>query len=196
MKTERAASASGACGIQWALIEGQVASWRPLPHHRHQIILWADFIRCWTALLAASSHFLACPFAGLPGHRGSLTRPHSPLPAAVTGLGTATPMTPRIPLTIGCALRVVALSALCPRPPALGAPVGSCRALPAPLLRPIGAGHRALAPGAPLLPLAVNWAEGNITRLVMGLRSFTRPSPVLGRSARPCSRSLASTTCE
>lgn len=183
MKTERAASASGACGIHRALIEGQVACWSPLPHHRHQIILWAYFIRCRTALLTASPHFLACPFARLPGHGRALAGPHPSLPASVAGPGAATPMTPLIPLPIGCALGVVTLSALCPGPPALRAPVRSRSAQPTPLLGPIRAGHGALAPGAPLLPLSVDWAEGDITRLMMRLRPFARPPPILGRSA-------------
>lgn len=34
------------CGIQWALIEGQVSCWSPFPHRWHQVILWAYFIRC------------------------------------------------------------------------------------------------------------------------------------------------------
>lgn len=55
-----------------------------------------------------------------------------------------------------CALGVVTLSALCPGPPALRAPVRSRSAQPTPLLGPIRAGHGALAPGAPLLPLSVD----------------------------------------
>lgn len=54
-----------------------------------------------TALLTASSHFLACPFARLPGHGSALAGPHPSLPASVTGPGAATPMTPLIPLPIG-----------------------------------------------------------------------------------------------
>lgn len=54
------------------------------------------------------------------------------------------------------ALGVVALPALGPGPSALGAAVGRRRALPAALLGAIGAGHRALAPRAPLLPLSVH----------------------------------------
>ena len=54
-----------------------------------------------TALLTASPHFFACPFAGLPGHGRALAGPHPSLPASVTGPGAATPMTPRIPLPIG-----------------------------------------------------------------------------------------------
>lgn len=196
MKTERAASASGACGIQGALIKGQVACWSPFPHHRHQIILWAYFIRCRTALLAAPSHFLARPLTRLSRHRRTLAGPRSPLPAAITGLGTSTPVTPLIPLAIGYALRVVTLSALGPGPSAFRAPMGGCSALPASLLGPVRAGHRALAPGTPLLPLSINWAESNITRLMMCLGSFTGPSPVLGWRACPGPRSLASTTCE
>lgn len=34
------------CGIQRTLIESQVACWSSFPHHGHQIILWAYFIRC------------------------------------------------------------------------------------------------------------------------------------------------------
>lgn len=54
------------------------------------------------------------------------------------------------------ALRVEALPALSPGPSALGATMGCCCALPAPLLGAIGAGHWALAPWAPLLPLSVD----------------------------------------
>ena len=54
------------------------------------------------------------------------------------------------------ALRVVTLSALGPGPSAFRAPMGGCSALPASLLGPVRAGHRALAPGAPLLPLSIN----------------------------------------
>lgn len=196
MKTERAASASGACGIQWTLIEGQVACWSPFPHHGHQIILWAYFIRCRTSLLTASSHFFTCSFTLLPCYRYSLTGPYSPFPATITGLGTSTPMTPLIPLTIGCTLWVIALSAFCPRPSALRAPMSCCSTLPASLLGPIRAGHRALAPRTPLLPLSINWAESNITRLMMCFGAFTWPSSILRRCARPCSCSLASTTCK
>lgn len=141
VKTEGAASAGGACGIQWALIEGQVTCWSPLPHHRHQIILWADFIRCRTSLFAASSHFFSGSVALLSCDGYTLTSPYSPFPATVAGLGTSTPMTPLIPLTIGCTLGVSALSAFRPWPSAFGAPVSSCCALPASLLGPIGACH-------------------------------------------------------
>lgn len=59
------------------------------------------------------------------------------------------------------ALGVVALPALGPGPSALGAAVGRRRALPAALLGAIGAGHRALAPRAPLLPLSVHCRRGH-----------------------------------
>ena len=67
----------------------------------------------------------------------------------------AAPRASRYSLLTG-ALGVVALPALGPGPSALGAAVGRRCALPAPLLRAVGAGHRALAPGAPLLPLSVD----------------------------------------
>lgn len=141
MKTERAASASGACGIQGTLIECQVACWSSFPHHRHQIILGAYFIRCRASLLTASSHFFACSFTLLPCYHCTLASPYSPFPAAITGLGTTTPMAPLIPLAIGCTFRVIALSAFCPRPSAFRASMGSCSALPTSLLSPIRARH-------------------------------------------------------
>ena len=60
------------------------------------------------------------------------------------------------PSGLTCALGVVTLSALCPGPPALRAPVRGGSAESAPLLGPIRAGHGELAPGAPLLPLSVD----------------------------------------
>ena len=56
-----------------------------------------------------------------------------------------------------CAIRIIALPALCPVTPALGSPVGRCRTLPGPLLSAVGTGHGAIAPSAPLLPLPVHW---------------------------------------
>lgn len=66
-------------------------------------------------------------------------------------------MGPPSPQVLTGALGVVALPTLGPGPSALGAAVGRRRALPAPLLGAVGAGHRALAPRAPLLPLSVHW---------------------------------------
>lgn len=60
------------------------------------------------------------------------------------------------PSVLTGAVGVIALPALGPGPSALGAAVGRRRALPAPLLGAVGAGHRALAPRAPLLPLSVH----------------------------------------
>lgn len=42
----------------------------------------------------------------------------------------------------------------------------------------------------------LTWAEGDVARLMMRLRPFARPPPILGRGARPRSGSLASTTGE
>lgn len=42
----------------------------------------------------------------------------------------------------------------------------------------------------------LTWAEGDITRLMMRLRPFARPPPILGWGARACSGSLAPTTGE
>lgn len=58
-----------------------------------------------------------------------------------------------------CAVRVGAFSALCPMSSALRSPMSSRWALPLPLLRSIGTGHRAIAPCTPLLPLPVHWAR-------------------------------------
>lgn len=58
-----------------------------------------------------------------------------------------------------CTVWIVALSAFCPVTATLRSPVSGRRALPGPLLRAIGTGHRAIAPSAPLLPLAVHWGR-------------------------------------
>ncbi len=56
-----------------------------------------------------------------------------------------------------CAFRVGAFSALRPMSSALRSPMSSRWALPLPLLRSVGTGHRAIAPRTPLLPLPVHW---------------------------------------
>lgn len=61
---------------------------------------WSVELLTWTPLVAALADLLPGALALLSGHSGSLTQPHPPLPASVTGLRAATPGSPGVPLAI------------------------------------------------------------------------------------------------